>query len=80
MKPMVPKDKKSIGKKKYYTCNSSPNALFVCGAIENNFHFLMECQRYDIMRRGMLLYLNWSSYLVIAIYQIEIMKLYLSSS
>ena len=32
--------------------NLAPNASCVCEAIENNFHVLMECQKYDIMRRG----------------------------
>ena len=30
------------------------DALCQCGTIENNFHFLLECRRYNVMRREML--------------------------
>ena len=37
-----------------YSRNLVPDALCFCGTVENNFHFLLECQRYNVMRRGML--------------------------
>ena len=37
-----------------YNRNLVPDALCFCGTVENNFHFLLECQRYNVMRREML--------------------------
>ena len=37
-----------------YNRNLVPDALCSCGNVENNFHFLLECQRYNVMRREML--------------------------
>ena len=31
-----------------------PDALRFCGTVENDFHFLLECQRYNVMRREVL--------------------------
>ena len=37
-----------------YNRNLISDALCQCGTIENNFHFLLECRRYNVMRREML--------------------------
>ena len=37
-----------------YNRNLVPDALCFCGTVENNFHFLLECQKYNVMRREML--------------------------
>ena len=37
-----------------YNRNLVSDALCHCGTIENNFHFLLECRRYNVMRREML--------------------------
>ena len=64
-----------------YNRNLVSDALCQCGTIENNLHFLLECRRYNVMRREMLQTVSrfadvseGSFYMVIATYQIQIMN------